>query len=210
MTALPGQFPIVLVQPNHKILNEVAQAVHPSAVSSNRIQALVSAMLKIAAGEQGDATRKTMVGLAAPQVGISKRVIIVDISATGMGETPNLKAYVSPVIIARSDQTEPGREGCYSTGNICGIVDRASTITVQAYDGTGQSITETWSGFTARIFQHEIDHLDGIRFPDRIQDDTHLHWVEDNEFGEYRQRWANWPAICPRGRWEVMKGSVAS
>jgi len=210
MSTAHGIPAIALVPPDDPALNKTALALPIPVLLSDEIQSLVDAMLKIAAGEQGDTTHKTMVGLAAPQVGVSKRIIIVDTTATGMGEAPNLQAYINPVIIKRSGQAEPGREGCYSTGNICGIVDRASAITVTAYDRAGRPITETWAGFTARIFQHEIDHLDGIRFPDRIRDGARLHWVETNQFGTYRQRWADWPIRCPRERWNAMKCNPSS
>ena len=146
-----------------------------------------------------------MVGLAAPQLGISKRIIIVDVASTGMGGTPDLRAYINPKIVERSDQTEQGREGCFSTGNVCGIVERSSNIGIEALDRDGNPLSENWDSFTARIFQHEIDHLDGIRFPERIKDDTKLHWVEPEQFGEYRVHWADWAELCPRATWEAVK-----
>lgn len=207
MTTQPKN-PITLVSPSSQILNEVAEPISPKIIRSPEIQALIDAMLSIAQGEQGDAKRKTMVGLAAPQVGISKRIIIVDTTSTGMGETPHLQVYINPVITKRSKQTEPGREGCYSTGNVCGIVERATEITIEAHDRNGQPVSETWSGFTARIFQHEVDHLDGIRFPDRIHDDTKLHWVEADQFDEYRIHWSIWGVTCPRERWDAIKAGT--
>lgn len=69
----------------------------------------------------------------------------------------------------------------------------------------GILIREELEGFPAVIAQHEIDHLDGIRFPDRITDDSSLHWVEDGQYGEYRKGWRDWIIKCPRSRWEDMK-----
>jgi Polypeptide deformylase len=70
-----------------------------------------------------------------------------------------------------------------------------------------EPITVELSGFTARIAQHETDHLDGIRFPDRIPVDQpdKLHWVEPEQFPDYRLNWATWKQLCPRERWEAMK-----
>jgi len=204
----PKELELKLVSPNTEVLNQVSEEILPEAVSQKVTQELIEAMLKVANGEQGDKKRRTMVGLSAPQVGISKRVIVVDTASTGMGEAPVLKAYVNPIIVTNSEQTEAGREGCFSTGNVCGNVDRSSEVTIEAYDRQGNQVTETWMGFTARIFQHEIDHLDGIRFPDRIADDAKLHWVEPDKFGEYRTEWANWDVLCPRSTWDGIKSGA--
>lgn len=201
----PKELELKLVSPSTEVLNQVSEEILPEAISQKATQELIDAMLKVANGEQGDKKRRTMVGLSAPQVGIPKRVVIVDTASTGMGETPVLKAYVNPLIIAKSEQTEAGREGCFSTGNVCGNVERSSEVTVEAYDRQGNQVTETWTGFTARIFQHEIDHLDGVRFPDRITDDAKIHWVEPDRFGDYRTDWANWDILCPRSRWDEIK-----
>lgn len=202
---LKSQHELEPVLPNNDILNKVAKAIPVEAITNKETQFLVDEMLRIANGTQGDKKRRTMVGLAAPQVGVSKRVIVVDVASTGMGEAPDLRAYINPVVSKRSKQTEPGREGCFSTGNVCGNVERSSEVTVDAYDRDGNLLSEHWTGFTARIFQHETDHLDGIRFPDRITDDTKLHWVEPDQFGDYRTQWAEWSELCPRTRWEEIK-----
>lgn len=203
--ANPKELELQLISPNSEVLNKVSEEILPEAIAHKDTRELIEAMLRVANGEQGDKKRRTMVGLSAPQVGVSKRVIIVDTASTGMGETPVLRTYVNPVIISKSEQSEAGREGCFSTGNVCGNVDRSSEVTIEAYDRQGNQITETWTGFTARIFQHEIDHLDGVRFPDRISDDTKLHWVEPDKFGDYRTEWATWDVLCPRSRWDEIK-----
>jgi peptide deformylase len=191
--------------PHSGALNQRAKMIPVEAIASPDTQWIIDEMLDLANGLQGDKKKRTLVGLAAPQVGISKRIIVVDITSTGMGEKPDLRVYVNPTITNRSSTTEIGREGCFSTGNICGIVDRSSDITIEAYDRQGNQLTEQYSGFTARIFQHETDHLDGVRFPDRITDDINLHWVEPDQFGDYREHWRDWDIHCTRQTWEAMK-----
>ena len=193
------------MSPSSEILNRIADAIDVKEIGSQEVQQLIDDMLRVANGEQGDTNRRTMVGLAAPQLGISKRIIIIDTASTGMGEPPELCAYINPVITSRSEQLEQGREGCFSTGNVCGNVDRSSEIAISGYNRQGDLVSETWTGFTARIFQHEIDHLDGIRFPDQITDDSKLHWVEPDKFGEYRTKWAQWQELCPREQWKRIK-----
>jgi len=197
---------LTLVSPSSGILNQVAEPIEINRISSQEIQQLVDSMLRIASSEQGDMKRRTMVGLAAPQLGICKRIIIVDTASTGMGETSNLCVYINPVITSKSKRLEQGREGCFSTGNVCGIVNRSSKVVVSAYNRQGVLISEAWTGFTARIFQHEIDHLDGVRFPDHITDASKLHWVESDRFGEYRTKWMEWQELCLAEQWDRIRG----
>lgn len=194
-----------LTEPTDPILNKRAEEISVEDISSDEIKNLIDDLLALAKGKQGDPKRRTMVGLAGPQVGVLKRIIVVAVKATGLGEEPDLNIFINPEIVERSKENEEGREGCFSTGHICGIVSRAHEVTVRAFNREGKLIQETFSGFVARIFQHEIDHLDGIRFPDRIDDDEHLHWVKAEEFGEYREHWQHWDKHCSRDTWEVMK-----
>lgn len=149
------------------------------------------------------------VGLAAPQIGVSKRFIVVDTFYTGtdaQNEKSALQAFVNPRIVERSEETELRREGCYSTGKVRGLVERAVRITIEALDREGHRLVSAFEGFTARVFQHEIDHLDGIRFPDRITNDAHLHWVDTKEdIAAYRQSAEHWTCLCPRERWEAIE-----
>ena len=105
------------------------------------------------------------VGIAAPQVGISRRIIIVQ-RFDKEGEP--FEAYVNPFIEEYSDDSQVGAEGCLSVPGHSGSVMRAAEIRISYTDPqTRKETAETVSGFTAVIFQHEIDHLDGILFTDR-------------------------------------------
>ena len=99
------------------------------------------------------------VGLAAPQVGISKRVIVVDI-----GE--GLFKLVNPEIVSSSG-IQDGAEGCLSLPDVVGNVKRSERVTVKALDENGDEVTIEATGYLARAFQHEIDHLNGIIFTDK-------------------------------------------
>jgi peptide deformylase len=101
------------------------------------------------------------VGLAAPQVGVSKRIITID------GEEDGLIVLINPVIV-KSEGEVVAEEGCLSIPGIYSQVKRSSKVTVKALNENGDLIKINKEGITARALQHEIDHLDGILFIDRI------------------------------------------
>ena len=86
-----------------------------------------------------------------------------------------------------------------------GKIPRSESIHITAYDREGNFIDRVFSGFTARIFQHEVDHLNGIRFPDRVSENGTLHWIPDNQYSQYLQQWEEWPLIFPFEHWLDMK-----
>jgi peptide deformylase len=106
------------------------------------------------------------VGLAAPQVAISQRVIVVEY-AEEENEKPKSFAVINPEIIKTSMDTEFGIEGCLSIPNMVGDVERFSAVTIKGFNKLGKPVKIKASGWLARIFQHEVDHLDGILFTDR-------------------------------------------
>jgi len=101
------------------------------------------------------------VGLAAPQVGVSKRIILVD------GEEDGLIVLINPKII-QSEGEAVEEEGCLSVPGIYSKVKRSSKVTIKALNENGDPIEITKEGLASRALQHEIDHLDGILFVDRI------------------------------------------
>ena len=101
------------------------------------------------------------VGLAATQVGVGLRMLVLD---EGRGVA---RAYVNPVIVEEGGE-DIGEEGCLSLPGIYADVARAEWVVVEAQDRTGAPIRRRATGFLARVFQHEIDHLGGILFIDRL------------------------------------------
>lgn len=102
------------------------------------------------------------VGLAAPQVGISQRVIVV------MMGKENPKGFINPKIMSKSREKEKGREGCLSLPGLWLEIKRSKWAEVQAIDENGQEISFRAEGFPARVLQHEIDHLNGVLFFERL------------------------------------------
>ncbi|HET6368211.1 MAG TPA: peptide deformylase [Pseudomonadales bacterium] len=101
------------------------------------------------------------IGLAAPQVGLPYRILVMD---NGEGA---VQALINPVIESRSG-TIREEEGCLSLPGVFGMVERSKTITVRAMDADGKPVSFEATGLKARIVQHELDHLDGVLFIDRL------------------------------------------
>lgn len=109
------------------------------------------------------------VGLAAPQVGVSRRVLVVDVPGEEeTGADRQVHALVNPVVAEFSADTERESEGCLSIPGIEEAVTRSARVTVQATSLDGEPVRIEARGLLARALQHEIDHLDGVLFIDRL------------------------------------------
>lgn len=107
------------------------------------------------------------VGIAAPQLGISQRIIIIDASQRKGVKHHGMQVLINPEIISW-DSYVIGREGCLSVPDFTGNVMRAETVIVEALSAGGQLQKFEFEDFEARVVQHEIDHLDGLLFLDRL------------------------------------------
>ncbi|MEA5077381.1 MAG: peptide deformylase [Anaerolineaceae bacterium] len=118
------------------------------------------------------------VGLAAPQVGVSERLIVVEYGDDD-DETVPKKLFVvaNPEIVFKSEEVVKGIEGCLSVPDLIGEVERHVKIEVRGLNRHGKPVKIKLEDWIARIFQHEIDHLDGILFTDR----TDLVWQPRDE-----------------------------
>jgi len=111
-----------------------------------------------------------LVGMAAPQIGESVRIFVVEVRETEYRKNAlePLLVFVNPVITKSSMETQSGYEGCGSvaSGSLFGEVERAQEVTVAYTNQTGEACTETFTSLVARIIQHEMDHINGIEFTD--------------------------------------------
>ena len=152
------------------------------AAATTEHDALAKAMFELMYASHG-------VGLAAPQVGIAERIIVLDGSCIAPVATP--KALINPEILKRSGR-HLAVEGCLSLPGIEGEVPRARKIRVRAIEvGLGPVEFET-EGFEARIIQHEVDHLDGILFIDRLP------WLKRRKLTRLLRRQLTQHASSPR------------
>lgn len=153
-----------VIRMGHPVLRQVAQPV--GAFGTPELRSLVTDM---------DDTMRALsgAGIAAPQVGVSLRVVIFEV--TENPRYPHVQpipytVLVNPVLTPLGEDTEEGWEGCLSVPGMRGLVPRYRRLRYTGYDLEGTPIDRTVEGFHARVVQHEVDHLDGILYPQRVRD----------------------------------------
>ena len=159
------------------ILRQVATAIDLNELvdPESGLQAFIDDMIETMDHEGG-------VGLAAPQVNRSVQIVVLEYTENARypGEISiPLTVLVNPVLSGYSKETKEGWESCLSLVDFRGLVPRSTTITLNAYDRHGKKIQKTVSGFEAVVLQHEIDHLQGLVFLDRMKDFTKLSYQEE-------------------------------
>jgi len=167
----------------HPVLRQRALPVAADEVASPSTQAFIDDMVDTMRDSDG-------VGLAAPQVHVSKRIILVEVKSPnprypGQSGVP-LTAIINPQITEHSAEQEEDWEGCLSIPDLRGRVPRWKSLRVTGVDRAGKEIALDASDFFARVIQHEVDHLDGIVFPDRMRDLSTL-----THLREFQKFWAN-------------------
>ena len=148
---------------------------------SRKVQAVSPKMAAFAAQMLDKMREANGVGLAAPQVGVLQRLFVVELPEDEENEQP-LETYIlfNPEIVkGRGEQI--GYEGCLSIPGYIGEVARREQITIQGLNEKGRPVRLKVEGYLARVFQHEIDHLDGILFTDRLTDPGTFQPVEPGE-----------------------------
>lgn len=168
----------------HPVLRTRTKPLDPALIKSAEIQQLIDDMFQTMREYQG-------VGLAAPQVHESLRLFVAGFAPARDpdedegeedGRVP-LMCLINPEITAIGKGVQEDWEGCLSIPDIRGKVPRATDIEVRAYDRRGRRIDMTARGFTARVIQHETDHLDGVLFFDRMTSFQTLTFLD--EYGRY-------------------------
>ena len=167
----------------HPVLRARARAVEPSEIRSPRIQQLIDDMLETMHEYHG-------VGLAAPQVHESLRLFVAGFPPSRDRKEDEDEAdrfpevvLINPEVRPEGTETIEDWEGCLSIPDIRGRVPRARQVIVRAFDRRGKPVEIRAAGFSARVIQHETDHLDGILFFDRMRSFESLTFLE--EFGRY-------------------------
>ncbi|MBW8815135.1 MAG: peptide deformylase [Caulobacterales bacterium] len=145
----------ILVVP-HPVLKQVSQ---PVAVVDDELRTLMDEMLETMYEAPG-------IGLAAIQVGVPKRVIVMDLAR--QDEEPQPRFFVNPEILWASEETAPYEEGCLSVPDIYDEVERPAKVKLRYLNYQGEQIEEDAEGLFAVCIQHEMDHLEGVLFIDHL------------------------------------------
>lgn len=174
-----------IVQKEDKVLRQIAKEVPIENIKSRKIEVIVNLMKKALENEEDG------VAIAAPQIGESLRIFVVskrvfkimdEERRRGKSKRENIEnfendtidyqdmVFINPVIIKTSKKKSLVEEGCLSVRWLYGRVERYHKTLVKAYDENGQAFTMGGSGLLSQIFQHEIDHLNGILFIDKAKD----------------------------------------
>jgi len=164
-----------------EVLRSVADPVTDEEFNSDALKDTIANMHK-ALRETDDG-----VAIAAPQIGISKRIFLVRGTVfSDRGDLPEAdKEFINPKLVNTSQETVDINEGCLSVRNVYGKVTRSKQATVSAQTTSGDSFELGGSGLLAQIFQHEVEHLDGILFVDKARD---LHEVDPEKRTHIKER----------------------
>ncbi|MFA5737111.1 MAG: peptide deformylase [Candidatus Paceibacterota bacterium] len=155
-----------IVQKDNPVLRQQAQEVPLEKINSPEIKKIIKQMSEVLVKEDDG------VALAAPQIGKSLRIFVISgklFQEEGVKERPADLVFINPQITKLSQKKQKLEEGCLSVRWLYGLVSRANKATVEAYDETGKKFTRSGSGLMAQIFQHEIDHLNGVLFIDKAK-----------------------------------------
>jgi peptide deformylase len=169
-----------IVEIGHPVLRERAREVTLDELGSDEVQALIDDMIETKRAANG-------AGIAANQVAETLRIAIVEVTA-GNPRYPYkppipLTVLVNPVVQPLDDEVAPINEGCLSVPNLRGEVPRHLSLRVRYLDREGREHEEIRQGLTAGTFQHEVDHLDGTLFLDRVADPgTLTTWAQFERF----------------------------
>jgi peptide deformylase len=168
----------------HPVLRQKARELSREELLSKDTQRLIDDMTETMRDADG-------VGLAAPQVFEGIRLLLAEVRASE--EDPDsgvpLLALANPLLVKTSEEVVDGWEGCLSIPEIYGIVPRYRRITVKGWDRRAKPVTVEAEGYFARILQHEMDHLDGVLFLDRMRDmhtltykkEMYRFWISEEE-----------------------------
>lgn len=174
---MASKAPLEIVQVGTPVLRHKAREVTADELASDRVQQLIANMRDTMRAAPG-------VGLAAPQIGESLRLVVIEDAPTYHGkltaqelaalerDAVPFHVLVNPTLTVRSDDVVAAFEGCLSFAGFSMVVPRARKVRVEALDEHGQRVVKVATGWYARILQHEVDHLNGIVCCDRMESRT--------------------------------------
>lgn len=187
---------LIVLQPKHKILRTSCQALTKRDLRRTAVQKEIEAMIDFVYGNNNKGRGRNRnasmtVGLSANQVGIAKRISIVDL-AIGKRGYSDIHVLINPEIVWQSQSVLENCEGCVNLPTIWGYVKRSRRVKVKALDRSGNELLLTLSGWPAILLQHEIDHLNGKLFVEKLPNPKKALLVEEGDYQEFKQKKKDW------------------
>ena len=179
-----------IVQIGNPALREIAKAVEESEITSKEIQSLVDDLIETMRNANG-------AGLAATQIAVPYRICVIEVNKNPRypykPDIP-LTVLINPKVTFLTEDRINVYEGCLSVPNIRGRVNRCPEVQIEGFDRDGKSLNFVAKGISAGTFQHELDHLDGLVFTDRMDDASSLTTIDEftiNNEEEFKQQVIN-------------------
>lgn len=163
-----------IVRLGHPALRSRSEAVTPEELASASLQELIDDLLATVVEAEG-------VGLAAPQVGVNLQIFVYESEPQTEREPGRYEAVINPSVEPESEELEYDWEGCLSIPDLRGLVPRHPEVRLFGLDRHGAPIDRLLAGFTARVVQHEFDHLHGVIYLDRMRDLHSLTYEDEFE-----------------------------
>lgn len=165
-----------VIRMGHPVLRKMAEKVNPEEIKTKEFQSLLQDMFDTMKEQQG-------IGIAAPQIAISKQVALIEIPKDSErypdAEESELMVIINPVLTTLDETLQGYWEGCLSVPMLRGYVERPQKIRVDFLDLNGDEQSLEVEGFLATVFQHELDHLFGKLYIDRLTDSTKIAYQEE-------------------------------
>ena len=179
-----------IVQIGNPALREIASRVKESEITSNEIQSLIDDLIETMRDANG-------AGLAATQIAVPYRICVIEVNKNPRypykPDIP-LTVLINPKVTFLTEERINVYEGCLSVPNLRGRVDRCPEVLIEGFDRVGKSLNFIAKGISAGTFQHELDHLDGLVFTDRMNDASSLTTIDEfavNNEEEFKQQVIN-------------------
>lgn len=164
-----------VIKMGHPTLREISKSISQEEVENIETQKFIDDLIETMKAQNG-------AGIAAPQVGVLKRIFIMECKNNPRYPDNNqfpLSVLINPEIIPLTEEKVESWEGCLSIPNVRGMLPRYQKVLLKGLDRNGKKYSKELDGFQAVVAQHELDHLDGILFIDRMEDMKHLSFLAE-------------------------------
>lgn len=193
------------LKPTDPRLRQVCKEINRRELHSKKLQNTIDRLLDFVygrsnKGQKSNRNKPMTIGLSANQVGIMQKICVVDFAIRRRTQS-DVHVFLNPKITWYSKTVLKRWEGCVNLPNIWGEVPRFKTVKVSAVDRWGNEFTIKAKGWQAVLLQHEIDHLNGVLFIDRLKDPTKAHLVKPDQYKLYKKNHKHWTQYIDVSRW---------